>query len=299
MLLRRPNCAATGSYSVCILHPCFQRKAARMTDTFKLLAAGLAMLVLILLVWAIGFVLEEAVLLPIADAIGWDWVRSIPLTLIFVCGLFAFSGRRLALPISHRIEATTEIDAPVSDVWDMIVPRTRDDYWTATITHTVRDRVDPSLIDYHFEGTEAIGAPSVLHCQITGEEPHRYFAYRALNGDAFPLFAGDVVLSEYKLQDLGDTTRVTLTEHLDRLQFVTIPLLLWMNPNRDSLLRMKAIAEGVPDTSWSGRTAQKLRESEAEQTISTYSFFKWCALAMIPLAFTLAMISFIGSATAP
>jgi len=269
-----------------------------MTDQQKLILAGLLGLVLLLVVWGGAFALEQFLLVPLATALGWEWVDKIPLTLIFVCGFFALPARWTAIPMTYHIRGSTEIDQTSAYVWDVIAPRTRDSYWSATITRSTIDPSDPSRIEFHFEGTAAIGAPSVLRCVIIEEEPFRRFAYRALNGDEFPMFAGDVVRSEYTLANVEGRTRVTFVETLDRLQLVAIPLLLWMNPCQDALIRLKAVCEGVADTSWMGRNADKLRKDEAARTVSTYQFFKWVALAFIPLAFTLAMISFIGSATA-
>jgi len=134
---------------------------------------------------------------------------------------------------------------------------------------------------------------------IVAEDPQKYYAYRTINGDDFPLFSGDVVLSEYILNEVDGGTEVTFVEQLERLRLIAIPMLFWMNPCRDALIRLKATCEGEEDTSWMGKSADKIRQDEADRTISTYSFLKWVALAFIPIAFTLAMISFIGHSTAP
>jgi hypothetical protein len=61
------------------------------------------------------------------------------------------------------------------------------------------------------------------------------------------------VASEYFLEHMGDQTRVTLIEHLDKIRVSTVLSLLFLNPCKDSARRAKAFCEGTPDPSFMGR----------------------------------------------
>lgn len=71
-----------------------------------------------------------------------------------------------------------------------------------------------------------------------------------LNIDAYPLWAGDLVRSEYFLERVEGKTRETLIETLDKLRLSTVLSLFVLNPCRDAMKRVKALCEGTPDESW-------------------------------------------------
>lgn len=261
----------------------------------KLLLTILLCLLALLVVITIMLGIEMLILPPLAALTGLDWLINVPLTAGVIALLIVLPGHKTALPIRYRIRASTLVESPPAQVWNLIAPRNSDSYWGAVITGTRIASDNPNHISFLFEGPEARHVPKALEAEIMGVEPDRYFAYRPLNADQFPLFTGDLVLVEYQLEDLGDQTRVTLIEHLERLRLSAIPLLLFLNPCRDALIRLKAEVESQPDTSWMGLKVEQLRDAEMTNTLGTYNLFKWGALAMLPFVFTLFLISFIGS----
>ena len=236
-----------------------------MSSTAKIISIlGLCIAVLWGLVLVIG-VLDRSLIDPLAVSFDQPWIARIPLAWVILGLVVVLPGRWTAIPKRLQVRGEVDIAASPGRIWDVISPRTRSPYWSAAITHTTVHPDDPTRIDFHFSDGNAddVFARTPLQAVIHAEVPEEYFAYRYLNAHAFPGMAADLDLSEYFLEEVTGGTRVTQIEHLRRIRLSTIPLLLFLNPSRDALVRLKAVIEGKEDNSWMGRTARQLAEDEA------------------------------------
>ncbi|MEL6570971.1 MAG: hypothetical protein AAFQ64_04900 [Pseudomonadota bacterium] len=204
--------------------------------------------------------IDKLFLHPLYRQLGLSWLTPVGTFWYVLAALLFLPGRWTALPIRYQIRATADVLCRPSEVWDVISPRPRENYWGAVISHVTGVLNEPNRIDLHFEQGEFAQHSRPLQAVIDQVEPERYFALRYLNADEFSAGAADLAYSEYILDPTDAGTRVTLVETLSCLRLVMIPLLLFLNPCRDSLVSLKAICEGTEDRSWMKRTAARLDE---------------------------------------
>lgn len=233
-----------------------------MSSTAKILAILGICLGVIVLIGMLIVAVDRLLVDPLAVSLNMPWIANIPLVAICLGAVMLLPGRWTAIP--KRIEVRGEIDIAATPqvIWNVISPRQRDTYWRAFISHTTLDPDDPDRITFHFGGTDDIFARTPLQAVIHAEVPDEYFAYRYLNAGSFPGMAADLELSEYFLEEMPGGTRVTEIEHLRRIRLLSIPQLLFRNPARDALRRLKTLVEGGQDPSWMGLTARQLAEDE-------------------------------------
>lgn len=218
---------------------------------------GIALFVLVALAMS-G--IDRLFLHPLYRQLGLSWLTPVGTFWYLLAAFLLLPGRWTALPIRYQIRATAEVLCSPAEVWDVISPRPRESYWGAVISHVTDVPNEPNRIDLHFEQGGLAQNERPLQAVIDQIEPERYFALRYLNADEFSAGAADLAYSEYILEPTNDGTNVTLVETLSCLRLVMIPLLLFLNPCRDSLISMKAVCEGTEDKSWMKRTAARLDE---------------------------------------
>jgi len=230
--------------------------------------SSLKKIVLVLLFCSVAFVglrlvfglVDMGTVQPIARNLNLPWLEHVSTFWIALFLLFTLPAKWTSIPKRLEVRGTVEIDATPEQIWETIGPFPHTPYWSAGVTHTSAVEGEENRLDFPFvqSGDNIDFEP--LQAVIEAEVPEEYFAYRYLNAHVFPLMGKDLVLSEYFLEPSENGTRVTQIEHLERIRLTTVPLLLFLNPARDALQRLKAVMEGEEDTSWMGRTAQNLSQ---------------------------------------
>ena len=181
-----------------------------------------------------------------------DW--ALP-ALIFAL-VFLIPKNWLAWNKRYDCHGSVVIDAPISQVWDMVEIRERDDYFASALKQI---RTVPGQSDeYHFltDGPADEGMPAHVHIKIVDEVPNEYLAYYVVNADELPLFGKDHMMTEIILSEVEDGVKVTYIESLKRLTLVSFLAFLFLNPARDGLVNLKAQIEGTENTSILHRMAR-------------------------------------------
>lgn len=227
--------------------------------------------VLIAFALTVGFVLVcvlSGFLLGLAGLVlsfffGDDW--HIGWGTLFVFGiLWTFlPDKYKAIHRIYEIRGEALVDAPLASVWDTVLPQPGREYHSGSVTKVTAVQGQPDRLDLHTNGEGFSGPLPPLEVVLEEVEPYSYFRMTYLNMDAYPLWAGDLVKSEYFLERADGKTRVTLIETLDKIRVSTVLSLFALNPCRDAMQRVKALCEGTPDESWMTWMQDNLDTEEA------------------------------------
>lgn len=215
-------------------------------------------IVLIALALTVGLILItmlSGLLLGIAGLvlsyfIGDDWQVGWGVLLAIGIVWQLLPDRYKVLHRIYEIRGEALVDAPIADVWDTVLPQPGLEYYSSTVTKVTAVEAQPERLDLHTNGQGFAGPLPPLKAVLEKVEPHSYLRMSYLNMDAYPLWAGVLVSSEYFLEWVEGKTRVTLIETLDKLRISTVLSLFALNPCRDAMKRVKALCEGTPDESW-------------------------------------------------
>ncbi len=178
-----------------------------------------------------------------------SWISDWALPVLIFALLFLVPKNWLAWNKRYDCHGSVVIDAPISEIWDMVEIRERNDYFASTMKQI---RSVPGQSDeYHFlmESAADEGMPDHVHIKIVDEVPNEYLAYYVVNADDLPLFGKDHMMTEIILSEVEDGVKVTYIESLKRLTLLSFLAFLFLNPARDGLVNLKAQIEGTENTS--------------------------------------------------
>lgn len=264
-------------------------------------------IVLVALALTVGFVLVtvlSAVLLGMAGLIisyfvGDDW--HIGWGIVFAVGiLWKFLPDKFkALHRIYEIRGEVLIDAPLATVWETVLPQPGLEYHSHTVTKVTAVEGEPKRVDLHTDGAGLDGPLPPLEAVLEEVEPYSYFRMSYLNIDAYPLWAGDLVKSEYFLERAEGKTRVTLIETVDKLRISTVLSLFALNPCRDAMQRVKALCEGTRDESWMTWMQENLDNQEGSGVSNGPVGSIGIMVCVFLTLFVIALVFFILNVVAP
>ncbi len=222
---------------------------------------------LVLTALAITFVADAVILLlsrqsglGFPDGIG-GWIWPALLAIAWIRGWLVINR-----PYNCRGEIV--INAEVEDIWDHIRPRVRANTFHNGFGRIVGlpgepDRfdmiMDPRLLDDETNQTDR------LQVCISAQEARCYIRLTYLNADQFPNFAKESVSTEYFLDPVEHGTKVTMVERMARITPTMVIALLYLNPVKDRLKRLKAIVGGLPDPSRIGAWVDEIDPGSARR----------------------------------
>ncbi len=227
--------------------------------------------ILIALALCVGFILFTVGTGVLMGVFGWfltaltgfDFVTA-ALVLMAVSVLWTFLPDRFkALHRPYEIRGEALIDAPVAVVWDTVLPQPGKEHFLSSISQVTAVEGRPDRLDLHTTHSGFNGPLPALEAVVEEVETNSYYRLSYLNVKAYPLWAGDLVTSEYFLERADDKTKLTMIETLDKLRPLTVLCLIMLNPCRDSTVRIKALCEGTPDQSWMTWMSENLSPEEA------------------------------------
>lgn len=157
----------------------------------------------------------------------------------------------------YRSYGSALIDAPIADIWEEVRLRPRGESYRPVVSRIIADPNDTSLFYYEFKadlGEEAPTlAPRRMAVRVVEEEAERFLLTEYPKADDVPAWARDIISSEVHLEQREDGVEVTFVENLSRLSIAMMFSLFFINPCRDTAVRLKAVMEGGDDPSWMGR----------------------------------------------
>lgn len=160
--------------------------------------------------------------------------------------------KRLRLNRPYVCHATTDIDAPIAEVWDMYRLRPRTDYHSPTmpVVEAVAGKPDhfDLVVDDRFTTDGDI--PARIQMRVDETIENFYIRMTCLNADTLPLFGKDLENTEIWMERVEGKTRVTYAENLSQLSLTAVAAFLFLNPAKDGLKQVKSRLEGTEDTSW-------------------------------------------------
>ncbi len=109
----------------------------------------------------------------------------------------------------QMIEKTVEIAAPIDRVWKLMTDASELPRWWFSMESAEVDLVPGGAIRLNWikdEHGESAGRV------VKVEEPHYFSWYWASNNEGRPPSPGDQTLVEFRLEELGEITRVTVNE---------------------------------------------------------------------------------------
>jgi uncharacterized protein YndB with AHSA1/START domain len=109
----------------------------------------------------------------------------------------------------QRIERTVEIAAPIDRVWKLMTDASELPRWWFSMESAEVDPVPGGAIRLNWNKDEhGESAGRVVEVR----EPHYFAWYWAANNEGRPPTPGDQTLVEFRLEELGEITRVTVNE---------------------------------------------------------------------------------------
>lgn len=167
-----------------------------------------------------------------------------------------------ALHRPYEIRGEALIDAPIAVVWDTVLPQPGKEHFLSSISQVTAVDGHPDRVDLHTTHSGFNGPLPPLEAVMEEVETNSYYRLSYLNVEAYPLWAGDLVTSEYFLERVHGKTKLTMIETLNKLRPLTVLCLMLLNPCRDSTVRIKALCEGTPDQSWMTWMSENLDPEE-------------------------------------
>lgn len=200
-----------------------------------------------LLVLGLGLLLKGLLGVDPFAAVG-GWAGS----LLLLAVLYLMPKGWLAWNRKYECHGSTVIDAPISEVWDWLQIRERDEYFTSSIERISEVPGTDDEFNMHFEDKLSDpddGMPDRVHVRIVDEVPEEYLAYYIVNIDDMPLFGKDHLMTEILLTQEKEGVKVTYIETLSRLTLGSFLAFLFLNPAKDAMTSLKAQMEGVENPS--------------------------------------------------
>jgi uncharacterized protein YndB with AHSA1/START domain len=109
----------------------------------------------------------------------------------------------------QRIERSIEVSAPIDRVWKLMTTGSELPRWWHSMDSAEVDLVPGGAMTFRWKKSEhGISAGQVIEV----EEPHLFSWYWASNSEGRPPSEGDRTLVEFRLEELGEITRVTVSE---------------------------------------------------------------------------------------
>ena len=266
----------------------------------RLIAIGLIVTLIGVLALIVLILFDHILMGALSMIPGLGWLEGWSGLLIAFWVWIFLPDRYKALQVKYDIRGSAVIDAPAETIWNLMRPREGRDYFLNSVTHVTAVEGEPDRVDLHFDNKFAETPLPSLQVVIEEQETLAYLRMGYLNADAFPLWSKDLANTEYFMEREGDAWRVTHIEHLERLRLITILALLFLNPCRDGVKRLKALSEGQEDTSWMGRMSRDTGPNgeppkEMAQTIRVVGI----TACVTVTAFTAGMLWFIAHLVSP
>lgn len=204
--------------------------------------------------------IDSRVLHPFYISMGLPWLTVVgsfwPIALIL-----ALTYHRLpALPISHRMRGSIEINASVGKVWSVVQPKDRDTYWGAAFSHIRAAEDDPNHLMYFFDAALGFADRPPEHYYLEAMVPREYFRIANVREDGSPRPGRRRDYTEMWLKETEDGTSVICQETWSGIPLDWVPMFMFANAVQDSLFRLKAKVEGSPDRS----QVSQMRERQLE-----------------------------------
>ncbi|MGI9390868.1 MAG: hypothetical protein ACR2O1_12490 [Boseongicola sp.] len=221
---------------------------------------SLVALFLVFAIYAISFA-AETVFAVMARIPGFEFLDSISIWVWSMLLILAWTKGWLVINRPYSCHGRIVIDAPIEEIWDHVRPRVRGNTFHGGFERIValpgeQDRFD-LIVDARLRNEEA-NVTDRLQTTIAVEEPKRYLKLTYLNAAEFPLFAKELVSTEYFLEPVAGGIAVSIVENLARITPGMVLALLFLNPSKDGLTALKAAAEGWPDPSRQEPLVQEL-----------------------------------------
>ena len=159
-----------------------------------------------------------------------SWIVGWGLPGLLVALLFLMPKDWLAWNKRYDCHGSVVIDAPISQVWDMVEIRERDDYFASALSQIRGVPGQSDEFRFLTDSPEDDGMPDHVHIKIVDEVPHEYLAYYVVNADELPLFGKDHMMTEIMLSQVEGGVKVTYIESLKRLTALSFLAFLFLNP---------------------------------------------------------------------
>ena len=219
---------------------------------WRLIAIALLITVALILGVVVLAVVNHLLMGAVSRIPGLGWMQGWSGIAVLIVGWILLPERFKAVPIAYDIRGTTLIDASGHRIWQLMRPTAGAPYFLSSVTEVREVAGEPDRLDLQFD-TRMTNEGHALMVRVEEEEPLSYLRLGYLNAEVFPLWSKDLVSTEQFMERENGLWRVTHIDHLDKLRISTVLALLFLNPSRDGLSRLKALSEGTADPSWMGR----------------------------------------------